>query len=249
LATARLVPGGDIRQTKVFEDGGIVVQDQASQLVAALVDHGRGAQTSIFDACAAPGSKTLAMADRNPEAHITAVELHPHRARLLQRLLETAHPSARVHVLVADARRLPLSSTFDRVLADVPCSGTGTLSRNPEIKWRLRPSDLEDLQARQRSILRSAMAQVAPGGCLIYSTCSLEKEENEDVIEQELEGNNSFCLRDCGLELSRLKASGELIWPDASSLTRGPYLRTIPGIHPGDGFFAALMEKAGNAVG
>ena len=107
-------------------------------------------------------------------------------------------------MLAADARNLPFATEFDRVLADVPCSGTGTLSRNPEIKWRLKPEDLADLQVRQLAILRSAMAQVASGGRLIYSTCSLEKEENEDVIERALEGS-SFRVVDCRTELDRLQ--------------------------------------------
>ena len=126
-------------------------------------------------------------------------------------------------MVAADARNLPFATKFDRVLADVPCSGTGTLSRNPEIKWRLTPEDLADLQARQLAILRSAMAQVAAGGRLIYSTCSLEKEENEDVIEHVLAESSSFRVFDCHAELERLQQEGELISPDVSSLTRGPY--------------------------
>jgi 16S rRNA (cytosine967-C5)-methyltransferase len=146
-------------------------------------------------------------------------------------------------VVAADARNLPFAAKFDRVLADVPCSGTGTLSRNPEIKWRLTPADLDDLQSRQLSILRSAMAQVASGGRLIYSTCSLEKEENEDVIERALADGAAFRVLDCQAELDRLQREGELVWSEVSSLTRGPYLRTLPGVHPCDGFFAAILER------
>ena len=93
------------------------------------------------------------------------------------------------------------------------------------------------------TILRSALAQVAPGGRLIYSTCSLEKEENENVVEQTLAENDSFRVLDCRIELERLKATGELTWPDPASLTCGRYLRTIPGVHPCDGFFAAILER------
>ena len=146
-------------------------------------------------------------------------------------------------MVAADARNLPFAAKFDRVLADVPCSGTGTLARNPEIKWRLTPADIADLQARQLAILQSAMSQVAAGGRLIYSTCSLEREENEDVVERALAENSSFRVLDCRAELERLQREGELIWPDPSSLTRGPYLRTLPGVHPCDGFFAAILEK------
>ena len=238
LSSARRVEAGDVKKTKAFRAGEVVIQDEASQLVAALV----GAGTRILDCCAAPGGKTLAIADRNPEAAITAVELHPHRARLLQKLVGP-HSSSRIQIVVADAQSLPTSLPFDRVLADVPCSGTGTLARNPEIKWRLQPDDLTHLQQRQSAILRSALVQTSPGGRAIYSTCSLEKEENEDVVEQILAENQSFRVLDARTELDRLKISGELIWPDPASLARGPYLRTIPGIHPCDGFFAAILER------
>jgi len=238
LASARRVRRGDVTKTAAFRAGLCVIQDEASQLVSALVSHG----AHVLDCCAAPGGKTLAIADGNPNAKITAVELHSHRARLLRRLLTEAK-ARNIRVLAADARSLPFAGSFDRVLADVPCSGTGTLSRNPEIKWRLVLEDLGDLQARQLAILRSAMAQVAAGGRLLYSTCSLEREENEDVIERALAEDSSFRVLDCRTELQRLHREGELIWRDASSLTRGPYLRTLPGVLPCDGFFAAVLEK------
>jgi 16S rRNA (cytosine967-C5)-methyltransferase len=245
LASARRVLSGDITKTRAFRAGHIVIQDEASQLVAALVGSAEES-AHILDCCAAPGGKTLAIADRNPSAAITAVELHPHRARLLQKLLQqhSSHSTAQIQIVTADAQHLPLAHPFDRVLADVPCSGTGTLARNPEIKWRLAVDDLADLPQRQLAILRSALAQVAPKGRLIYSTCSLEKEENKNVVEQALSENNSFRLLDCRAELERMKAAGELTWPDPASLTRGPYLRTIPGIHPCDGFFAAILERS-----
>jgi 16S rRNA (cytosine967-C5)-methyltransferase len=240
LASARRVQSGDITKTQAFRTGQIVIQDEASQLVAALLGNG----SYILDCCAAPGGKTLAIADNNPEAAITAVELYPHRARLLQKLLRP-HPSSseRIQIMTADAQHLPMTAQFDRVLADVPCSGTGTLAHNPEIKWRLTLADLAELHDRQLAILHSALSRVAPRGRLIYSTCSLEKEENENVVEQALAENNSFRLLDCRSELNRLKGAGKLTWPDPESLTRGPYLRTIPGLHPCDGFFATIMER------
>jgi 16S rRNA (cytosine967-C5)-methyltransferase len=243
LASARRVVQGNVTRTAAFRTGLCVIQDEASQLVAALVGEGTG----ILDCCAAPGGKTAAIADHNPEASVTAVDLHPHRARLLRKLLAVHSPAeaatGKVHVIAADARNLPFATEFDRVLADVPCSGTGTLSRNPEIKWRLTPHDLGDLQLRQVAILRSAMARVAREGRLIYSTCSLEKEENEDVIEMALAKNSSFRVIDCHTQLEQLQLQGELVWPDPSLLTRGPYLRTLPGVHPCDGFFAAILER------
>jgi 16S rRNA (cytosine967-C5)-methyltransferase len=244
LASARRVQHGDIARTAAFRAGLCVIQDEASQLIAALVGQG----TRVLDCCAAPGGKTAAIADRNPGANVAAVELHPHRARLLRKLLSAHDPTSKagadnIFVVAGDARNLPFATKFDRVLADVPCSGTGTLSRNPEIKWRLKHEDLADLQERQFAIVRAAMAQVAAGGRLIYSTCSLEKEENEDVIERVQEEDSPFRLVDCKSELDRLQNEGELIWPDLSSLTRDLYLRTLPGVHPCDGFFAAILEK------
>jgi 16S rRNA (cytosine967-C5)-methyltransferase len=239
LASARRVAAGDVTKTQAFRAGQIVIQDEASQLVAALVGDG----SNILDCCAAPGGKTLALADRNPSASITAVELHFHRARVLQALLLASHSDAKIHVINADTQHLPISLLFDRVLADVPCSGTGTLARNPEIKWRITADDLAHLHQRQAAILQSALDHVAPGGRLVYSTCSLEKEENESVVEQALSGSRFFRLLDCRAELDRLKSSSALTWPDTVSLTRGPYLRTLPGIHPCDGFFAAIFER------
>jgi len=244
LACARRVQHGEITRSAAFRAGLCVIQDEASQLVAALVGHG----AQILDCCAAPGGKTLAMTDRNPNADVAAVELHPHRARLLRKLFgahdrQTGAEPRNIRVVAADARSLPFATRFDRVLADVPCSGTGTLARNPEIKWRLVPEDLADLQARQVAILSSAMAQVAAGGRLIYSTCSLEREENEAVIERCLGENSSFLVLDCRSELEQLQREGELTWPDPSSLSPGPYLRTLPGVHPCDGFFAAILGR------
>ncbi|MGA9042455.1 MAG: 16S rRNA (cytosine(967)-C(5))-methyltransferase RsmB [Terriglobales bacterium] len=235
LASARRVQSGDVTQTSAFREGRVSIQDEASQLTALLVGHA----SAILDCCAAPGGKTRILASQNPNAIIIAAELHPHRARLLRKLV----PEKNVQVIAADVRQFPVNKLFESVLVDVPCSGTGTLARNPEIKWRLRPEDLMDLQSRQLAILQSAMTYVAPGGRLVYSTCSLEPEENSAVVEKALAVDPSLHVVDCHLELERLHAQGDLAWPDLDSLTLGPYLRTIPGVHPGDGFFAAILEK------
>jgi 16S rRNA (cytosine967-C5)-methyltransferase len=129
------------------------------------------------------------------------------------------------------------------VLADVPCSGTGTLARNPEIKWKLNPEDLLDLQSRQVAILKAAMRHVSPGGRLVYSTCSLEPEENERVIAACVPADSEFRIIPVRSELQRLRDSGELVWKNIDELTSGDFLRTIPGVHPSDGFFAAILEK------
>jgi 16S rRNA (cytosine967-C5)-methyltransferase len=238
LSAARRVLGGDVTGTCAYREGRVSIQDEASQLVALLA--GRGTRMSaILDCCAAPGSKTALMARRNMRAQVFATELHPHRARLLRNLSRLPN----VYVVAADARHLPFSCAFDRILADVPCSGTGTLARNPEIKWRLKAEDLHDLQSRQVAILRSALAQLAIGGRLVYSTCSLEYEENEAVVEAALDGTAEFKIIDLKGELEQLRQSGEMCWEDIASLLAGPYLRTIPGVHPCDGFFAAMIER------
>jgi 16S rRNA (cytosine967-C5)-methyltransferase len=250
LSAARRVLAGDVIGTRAYQEGRVSIQDEASQLVAVLVGRGETdldrstldsaiLDSAILDCCAAPGSKTALLARRNPYAKVFAAELHPHRARLLQNLSRFSN----VYVVAADARHLPFSSKFDRILADVPCSGTGTLARNPEIKWRLKAEDLRDLQSRQVAILKSALRQLAIGGRLVYSTCSLECEENEAVVEASLEGTSEFKVADCKRELEQLRQSGEICWEDTESLLAGPYLRTIPSVHPCDGFFAAMIER------
>jgi 16S rRNA (cytosine967-C5)-methyltransferase len=235
MATARVVTSGDVSSTQMFREGKIAIQDEGSQLVAALVGQGQ----RILDCCAAPGGKTAAMATRLPEAEIVASELHPHRATLLRRLA----PQQNVEVITADALALPFGPDFDRVLVDVPCSGTGTLARNPEIKWKLKPEDLLDLQTRQIAILKASMRYVSPGGRLVYSTCSLEPEENEQVITACLSANFDFKIIPVRAELQRLRRSGELVWENIDKLLSGDFLRTIPGLHPCDGFFAAVMKR------
>lgn len=235
LSSAFRVNSRDITRSQAFRERRLIIQDEGSQLVGLLVGRGK----NILDCCAAPGGKTRIMAERNPEARVVAMEFHPQRAAILRKLV----PADNVHVVAADARKMPFRGKFDRILVDAPCSGTGTLARNPEIKWRLRPEDLLRLQGYQVEILRVAMTQVSRGGRIIYSTCSLESEENSAVVEQALETDAPFRLVDCRDQLQELRVSGELVWEEVESLMSGPYLRTIPGVHPCDGFFAAILEK------
>ena len=169
-AVATDVPGCYVLSSG--DPGPFRFQDIGSQAVVPLLDL-RPGQT-FLDVCAAPGNKT-AQALETP-LRAVACDLHPSRARMLRPL--------GIPVIVADAANpLPLSIRFDRILVDAPCSGTGTLARNPEIKWRLKPGDILDLQGRQTAILRNALARLAPDGLLVYSTCSLEREENQGVVE------------------------------------------------------------------
>ncbi|MBV9574675.1 MAG: RNA methyltransferase, partial [Acidobacteriales bacterium] len=235
VTSARRVRSGHLFSTQAFRDGRVHIQDEASQLVGLLVGYGR----KILDCCAAPGGKAAILAERNPGAFLVAADLHPHRARLLRSLVHTNG----VHVIAADARALPVPAIFDRVLVDVPCSGTGTLARNPDIKWRLKIGDPLRLRDLQLAILKSAMMAVAVGGRLVYSTCSLEPAENRQVVESALAEAPAFKLINCRTELERLRSEGQLVCADLDGLLQGPYLRTIPGVHPCDGFFAAILER------
>ncbi len=149
------------------------MQDIGSQSIVPLLDLAPG--QTFLDVCAAPGNKTAQAIERG--VHAVACDLYLHRVRQV--------PATNCQRVVLDgAQPLPFTTQFDRVLVDAPCSGTGTLGRNPEIKWRLQPNDLSDLQDRQTKLLANALKHVKPGGKLVYSTCSLEREENEDVIRQ-----------------------------------------------------------------
>ena len=157
-----LLPSGDAN--------GFRFQDISAQAVVSLLNLEPG--QSFLDLCAAPGNKTAQALETNVVA--VAGDLHLSRARMLKDIAPA---------IVLDARHpLPFSRKFDRILVDAPCSGTGTLARNPEIKWKLEPEDFADLQSRQLAILKNALAQLAPEGRLVYSTCSLEHEENEAVV-------------------------------------------------------------------
>jgi 16S rRNA (cytosine967-C5)-methyltransferase len=235
LHSARLVKSGDVTTTKAFRDGRIHIQDEGSQLIAALV--GRGER--LLDCCAAPGGKTAILSQRNPQSQIVATEIHAHRAKVLRERL-IGRPN--VQVIAADAIELKINTEFDRILADVPCSGTGTLARNPEIKWRLTTDDLKDLHGRQVAILRCTLEKLRPGGKLVYSTCSLEPEENEEVL-QEVLSQSEFDVVPASDELKALRQEDTVTVSDWSDLTDGPFLRIFPGMFGTDGFFAAIVAR------
>ena len=236
LNRSATIQSGDIYRSRAFREHRLVLQDEASQLVALLVGQGQ----ALLDCCAAPGGKTRIIAGQNSRSQVVAMELHPRRAALVKKLVRAPN----VRIIAADARAVPLGKKFDRILVDAPCSGTGTLARNPEIKWRLKPEDIFRLQNYQLQILSAAIDLVAPSGRLVYSTCSLEPEENQAVVEKVLTAHPSFQVADCRDELQRLRNSGVLAWEDLDSLLDGRYLRTLPGVHPCDGFFAAILERS-----
>lgn len=235
LRSAARVAAGDVTKLEVFRQGHLWVQDEASQLVAALLAPQGFDQ--VLDACAAPGGKTARVAALAPTARVVALELHPRRAALLQRRLRGAIP-----VVVADAAALPVRGPFDRILVDAPCTGTGTLARNPEIRWRLTPTDPARLAQLQGRILRSAAATLAPRGRMVYSVCSLEPEEGAQVVEALLAADTGLELLPAGEVLTGMRETGELL-TEPSRLTYGPYLRILPGAFATDGFFAAVVRR------
>lgn len=230
---AYVVTSGHLPQSsRAVQQGWVYFQDEASQLVAGLV--GARARDRVLDVGAAPGGKSTQMAAAmGNDGLVVAVDLYPAR---LATLAETCRRLAAriVRAVAADATRpLPIApeARFDRVLVDAPCSGTGTLRRNPEIKWRLAAADLERFAALQTSLLERAAERVRPGGRLVYSTCSMEPEENEAVAGAFLERNPDF------------SAAPEAV-PEPLRTAEG-FLRTWPHRHGSDGFFAAVLSRAG----
>jgi len=237
LRAALELSGGPAQGAAAFRAGRARMQDEASQMVALLLDVKPGMR--VLDLCAAPGGKTLSLAEAaGGGGHVVAGDLHVHRLRALRERLSDA---SQVSVVALDATQtLPFSEPFDAILVDVPCSGTGTLARHPEIRWRLDPPDLLDLQARQRAMLENAAPLLRRGGRLVYSTCSLEPEENEQVVEAVLARHDELQMARGAEALARHMQPGA----DAAALfdARG-YFRTWPHRHGTDGFFAAVLCK------
>ena len=163
--------------------GEIYLQDEASQLVADAMEVKRGER--VLDLCAAPGGKTTLMADRAGDAaFIVAADRSSTRMATVVSTTRLHELKSITPVILDATEQLPFErESFDRVLVDAPCSGTGTLRANPEIRWRLAPTDFANFAAQQKRILSRAVAVLKPGGRLVYSTCSVEREENEEVIE------------------------------------------------------------------
>ena len=248
LKNAIAVSGGSPARTEAFRAGQISIQDEASQAIPLLLEVERGDR--VLDLCAAPGGKTAALARAaGINGLVIAADLHGHRLRAMRMQCERLQ-LGRVRLIELDAReQLPFSTAFDRILVDAPCSGTGTLARHPEIRWRLKPGALEEFHALQTSILRRAIEKLAPGGRLVYSTCSLEPEENENVISETLrESNRAAQLRAAGAKevvrrLEPFLASGISA---ASLIDEQGQFRTFPGAQLCDGFFAAILELPKN---
>jgi 16S rRNA (cytosine967-C5)-methyltransferase len=249
LTAARSVVSGEVTGPAAFLEGRIRLQDEGSQLVAEIAASTGGSLGQnvkrILDTCAAPGGKTLILAERIQNARMVACESSPERLAQLRKRL-AAHGD-RIECRLADATALEEDGTFDLALADVPCSGTGTLGRNPEIRHRLRPEDLPRQAERQRAILTAALRAVRVGGRVVYSTCSLEPEENEQVVAAVLAEGAKARLVSLEARIEVLLCEGVLTSSGAKRLreclTAEGALRLLPGVFHSDGFFIALVER------
>jgi 16S rRNA (cytosine967-C5)-methyltransferase len=243
-----MAPGALLTRARRPLDGNIThegmrIQDEGSQLIAELA----GGGSRILDCCAAPGGKTAILAENNSQAEITACDISESRLAAMRRSFAREPSTSKIHCVLADATDLPFRDDFDLILCDAPCSGTGTLARNPEIKLRLVASDLQRQQERQIAILRSAYRVLASGGRLVYSTCSLEPEENWIVVESLLASDPTARLLGVGERLNAMRTEGSLYSGGAQRLRETAlhdgYLQTLPGLLPCDGFFAAILSR------
>ena len=229
-----------------FTRGAIEVQDEGSQLLALLLDAKRGEM--VVDFCAGAGGKTLAIgATMRSTGRLYAFDVSAHRLdalkpRMARSGLSNIHPAAIAHE--RDDRIKRLAGKIDRVLVDAPCSGLGTLRRNPDLKWRQSAKAVQELVAKQTAILDSSARLLKPGGRLVYATCSILKDENEAIAEAFGAAHPDFVLQDAGELLTQLKVEG------AQGLCSGgesgsAYLRLWPHRHQTDGFFAAVWTRKG----
>jgi len=239
LKSSRIIAKGarvNITHSEACRRGEIVVQDEASQMIPLLLDVRMG--DCVLDLCAAPGNKTAQLAQQAAaQGRVIACDLHWHR---LREMIAPASGAAVLRVALDGSLPLPFRARFDRILVDAPCSGTGTLRRHPEIKWRLKAGDLEELSDLQGRLLGSAAAVLEEGGRMVYSTCSLEEEENRGVIERFLAAHPEFRCKALREDKDRLEA---LLLPGAAWILESEFLATFPDRDGMDGFFGAVLEK------
>jgi 16S rRNA (cytosine967-C5)-methyltransferase len=231
----RILKKPSLQNLPLFKSGAIEVQDEGSQLLAQVLGAKRGEM--VVDFCAGAGGKTLALgALMRNTGRLYAFDVSEKRlAKLKPRLarsgLSNVHPVQIAHEKDAKIKRL--AGKIDRVLVDAPCSGLGTLRRNPDVKWRQSVSAIAELNLKQNAILDGAARLVKPGGRLVYATCSLLEEENEAVVTQFLSTHDNFVLVPMKDVLAEQKIA----------LDMQDYLKLVPHIHQTDGFFAAVLER------
>lgn len=219
----------------LFTEGKIEVQDEGSQLLTHLVSPKRGMM--IADFCAGAGGKTLAIgALMKNTGRLYAFDVSEKRLNNLgQRLKRSGLSNLHAQVISSeqDPKLKRLNGKFDRVLVDAPCSGLGTLRRNPDLKWRQTEQDVLELTQKQTAILARAAKLTKAGGRLIYATCSLLRDENEAIVEAFIQAHPDFSL----------VPANEILAHHHIALDTGPYLKLLPHLHGTDGFFAAVFEK------
>jgi 16S rRNA (cytosine967-C5)-methyltransferase len=227
---------GDAGHDPAFLSGHFSIQDEASQLVVELLDPQPGER--ILDTCSAPGTKAAAIAERlNGDGHVLALDRHPRRLHLVGRGMRRLDIGG-VATLERDATKsledlAKENGPFDRILVDAPCSGLGSLRRNPDARWRVRADDLEALGKIQRALLESAAAVLRPGGSLVYSTCTITPEENELVIKGFMATRKNWKIAPADAAPDSIQ---KLIGEDG-------FLRLLPHLHDMDGFFAVRLIR------
>ncbi len=232
----RLAGKPALQKHPLFLDGSFEVQDEGSQLLGLLVQPRRG--ELVVDFCAGAGGKTLQLgAMMRSTGRLYAFDVSEKRlAKLKPRMaragLSNVHPVLIAHENDAKVKRL--AGKADRVLVDAPCTGLGTLRRNPDLKWRQSPAAVEEMVAKQGAILAAAARLVRPGGRLVYATCSLLAEENDAIVDAFLAAHPEF----------RSLSAQEILDKQGVRLETGERLRMLPQVHDTDGFFAAVMERA-----
>jgi 16S rRNA (cytosine967-C5)-methyltransferase len=250
LSAARRVLTGDVTTTDAFRTGRVRIQEEGSQLIAELGGAVTQQSARILDCCAAPGGKSLILAERN-RSQIRALEISPTRCEALRLRIAASRFAEQIEVVQGDAAELPAEPKFDLILADVPCSGTGTLGRNPEIRHLLQLSDLARHHERQCAILRGALR--AGSGRVLYSTCSLEPEENAEVIAEVLAHHPDWRQISVADVLWELREVGTMSLVSEQALKCGyapdGSLTILPGSFgpdvQTDGFYVAVLEKQG----
>jgi 16S rRNA (cytosine967-C5)-methyltransferase len=224
-----------LQNLPLFKEGAIEVQDEGSQVLAQLVGARRGEM--VVDFCAGAGGKTLALGaimrntGRLYAFDVSEKRLTKLKPRLARSGLSNVHPVVIAHERDAKIKRL--AGKIDRVLVDAPCSGMGTLRRNPDVKWRQQPQSIVELQEKQAAILDGASRLLRAGGRLVYATCSLLNEENDAIVEQFLASHPDYQL----VPMSQVLAEQKI------PLEMGDYLKMLPHKHQTDGFFAAVLER------
>lgn len=214
-----ILDGGNVIQSPLFKKGYFTIQDESAMLVAPLLEPKSGMR--VLDVCAAPGGKTTHLGElMNNDGFILANDVHPHKEKLIQDAVNRLGLTI-VRTMVADARQLEkrLDKPFDRILLDAPCSGFGVIRRKPDLKWHKKPEDIREISSLQYNILQAASSLLIPGQRMVYSTCTIDKEENDYVIDRFLESHPNF---------KEVPGTRKQIFPDQFQ---------------GDGFFMLALQK------